>query len=129
MAVRSYAVLFSFFLTMLLFTSSAMACDVCGTIPKFPPKLPPPNPFCPRDTLKLSSCANLLGGLVNLVVGPAPKGKCCSLLEGLVDWEAAACLCTAIKANVLGVNLDVPVALTLLVDECDKKIPDGFKCV
>ncbi|KAF3774095.1 proline-rich protein DC2-15 [Nymphaea thermarum] len=122
MAIKSFPV-FSFFLVLLFFTSSAIPNY------KFPPKVPPPNPFCPRDTLKLSSCAELLGGMVNLVVGPPPKGKCCSLLKGLVDWEAAACLCTAIKANVLGANLDVPIALTLLVDECKKKIPDGFKCV
>ncbi|XP_062180699.1 14 kDa proline-rich protein DC2.15-like [Phragmites australis] len=40
---------------------------------------------------------------------PKPFGghdPCCSLLDGLVDLEAAICLCTAIKANNLGINLN-----------------------
>ncbi|GJX02177.1 retrotransposon protein, putative, ty1-copia subclass [Tanacetum coccineum] len=42
--------------------------------------------------------------------------------------EAAICLCTAIKANVLGINLNVPVSLSLLLNVCGKKVPSGFKC-
>lgn len=68
-------------------------------------------------------------GLVNLPVGTPPTSKCCALLEGLADMEAALCLCTVIKNNVLGlVNLEVPVALSLLVSACQKSVPPGFKC-
>ncbi|KAK4425465.1 proline-rich protein DC2.15 [Sesamum alatum] len=83
---------------------------------------------CPKDTLKLGVCANLLNDLVHLVVGTPPKTPCCTLIEGLVDLEAAVCLCTAIKANVLGINLNVPVSLSLLLNYCGKKLPTGFQC-
>ncbi|XP_050375725.1 14 kDa proline-rich protein DC2.15-like [Argentina anserina] len=101
-------------------------CGACHPHPKpAPPK--PSKAVCPKDTLKLGACADVLNGLVHLVVGP-PKFPCCSLLEGLVDLDAAVCLCTAIKANVLGINLNVPVSLSLLLNYCGKKVPSGYKC-
>ncbi|KAF6173707.1 hypothetical protein GIB67_021803 [Kingdonia uniflora] len=99
-----------------------------------PPKTPSTTPAtkpakCPKDTLKLSACADLLGGLVSLVLGPQTNSKCCSLLSGLADLDAAVCLCTAIKANVLGIiKLDIPVALTLLINACGKTVPEDFTC-
>ncbi|PIN05388.1 hypothetical protein CDL12_22071 [Handroanthus impetiginosus] len=88
----------------------------------------PPKAKCPRDTLKLGVCANLLNDLVHLVVGTPPKTPCCPLISGLADLEAAVCLCTAIKANILGINLNVPVSLSLLLNYCGKKVPSGFQC-
>ncbi|KAL6534106.1 hypothetical protein OROHE_013939 [Orobanche hederae] len=122
-------------LSILLFaTFTASGCGTCVPTkpnPKPAPSyVPPPNPFCPRDTLKLGVCADLLG-LINVQIGIPPSGynnKCCPLLEGLADLEVAACLCTAIKANVLGINLNVPVALSVLISSCGKTIPTGFKC-
>ncbi|XP_018624237.1 14 kDa proline-rich protein DC2.15-like [Nicotiana tomentosiformis] len=64
---------------------------------------------CPRDALKLGVCANIVGGLVGAIVGSPPTLPCCSLIAGLADLEAAVCLCTAIRANVLGINLNVPL--------------------
>ncbi|XP_020594497.1 14 kDa proline-rich protein DC2.15-like [Phalaenopsis equestris] len=96
----------------------------------FPPKDPPVNPFCPRDVLKLASCVELLG-----VIDAAGGGggrlsrKCCSLLDGLAAGEAAACLCTAIKETVAGINVEWDVGLSIVVSSCKKKVPDGFKCV
>ncbi|KAK9052312.1 hypothetical protein SSX86_028941 [Deinandra increscens subsp. villosa] len=90
--------------------------------------LSPPKNTCPIDTLKLGACANVLNGLLNLVIGSTPKTECCSLIGGLADLDAAVCLCTAIKANVLGINLNVPVSLSLLLNYCDKKVPSGFQC-
>nr|XP_023898875.1 14 kDa proline-rich protein DC2.15-like isoform X1 [Quercus suber] len=93
------------------------------------PNLPTNKPAtCPKDTLKLGVCANLLNDLVHLVVGTPPKTPCCSLIQGLVDLEAAVCLCTAIKANVLGINLNVPLSLSLLLNYCGKNVPKGFQC-
>ncbi|KAK9716407.1 hypothetical protein RND81_06G230700 [Saponaria officinalis] len=84
---------------------------------------------CPIDVLKLATCANVLSGLVDLVLGVPPQSQCCPLLGGLADLDAAVCLCTALKANVLGINLDVPVSLSLLLNYCDKAgVPSGFKC-
>ncbi|GFP85462.1 14 kDa proline-rich protein dc2.15 [Phtheirospermum japonicum] len=83
---------------------------------------------CPKDTLKLGVCANLLNDLLHLVIGTPPKSPCCPLIEGLADLEAAVCLCTAIKAKVLGIDLNVPVSLSLLLNYCGKKVPSGFQC-
>ncbi|XP_010053451.1 14 kDa proline-rich protein DC2.15 [Eucalyptus grandis] len=94
--------------------------------PKHPPT--PAKATCPRDTIKLGVCANVLKNLLHLVVGTPPKTPCCSLINGLADLEAAVCLCTAIKANVLGLNLNVPVSLSLLLNYCGKKVPSGFQC-
>lgn len=97
--------------------------------PELPPKLTPPvQSSCPRDTLRLSVCADLLNGLVHLVVGSPPVTPCCSLIEGLADLEAAVCLCTAIKANVLGINLNLTISLSLLLNTCGKSVPSGFQC-
>ncbi|KAK6926405.1 Hydrophobic seed protein domain, partial [Dillenia turbinata] len=88
---------------------------------------PPPPPStakpatCPKDTLKLGVCANVLEYLLKIKIGTPPKTPCCSLIEGLVDLEAAVCLCTAIKANVLGLKLNIPLSLSLLLNYCGKK--------
>ncbi|KAG4188554.1 hypothetical protein ERO13_A08G171700v2, partial [Gossypium hirsutum] len=94
-----------------------------------PKPIPSPSPSgkCPQDTLKLGVCAEVLG-LVNVTVGSPPGQPCCSLLQGLADLEAAVCLCTALKANVLGINLNIPVSLSLLLNVCSKKVPSGFQC-
>ncbi|CAA6674324.1 unnamed protein product [Spirodela intermedia] len=88
-----------------------------------PPVKPPPSCSscqpsylsCPRDALKL------------LKLGKPPSEPCCSLVSGLVDLEAAVCLCTAIKANILGINLNIPVDLSLLLNFCGYSVPPGFK--
>ncbi|KAH0658849.1 hypothetical protein KY290_028431 [Solanum tuberosum] len=120
-----------FIFSLLIFATFTSACGPCEPIKPQPhptPKAPPVNPYCPRDTLKLGVCGDLLG-LVNVAIGSQVTTPCCSLLEGLADLEVAACLCTAIKANVLGIiKLDIPVALSALVSACAKKVPTGFKC-
>lgn len=83
---------------------------------------------CPRNTVKFGVCAGVLGGLGQVVAGGPPKTPCCGILDGLIDLEAAVCLCTAIKANILGVNLNLPVSLSLVLDYCGRKAPSGFDC-
>ncbi|CAN1258819.1 pEARLI1-like lipid transfer protein 2 [Linum perenne] len=99
--------------------------------PSKPKPKPTPTPSsgkCPIDTLKLGVCGNVLGSLLKLKIGNPPVKPCCSLIKGLVDLEAAVCLCTAIKANVLGIHLNVPVSLSLLLNVCSKNVPSGFQC-
>ncbi|KAL1559724.1 lipid transfer protein EARLI 1-like [Salvia divinorum] len=131
MASKRNTSLALFLILNILFFTLSNACGTCpGPNPKPKPK-PAPSPSkgsCPRDTLKLGVCANLLGGLLGATVGTPPKQPCCSLIQGLADLEAAVCLCTAIKANVLGINLNVPVSLSLLLNVCSKKVPKGFVC-
>ncbi|KAG4172872.1 hypothetical protein ERO13_A11G025800v2 [Gossypium hirsutum] len=120
-------------LNILFFSLVSATAPSPPTKPNHKPKANP-NPStpssqgkCPRDALKLGVCANVLG-LVKPVIGSPPVMPCCSLLDGLVDLEAAVCLCTAIKANILGINLDIPVSLSLLLNVCSKKVPYGFQC-
>ncbi|KAG9452374.1 hypothetical protein H6P81_005278 [Aristolochia fimbriata] len=133
MASKRSASLTLFLALNLLFFVLVSANDNCGCHPSPKPKpkpkpkpSPPPSAGkCPRDALKLGVCANLLG-LVNVIVGSPPTLPCCSLLKGLADLEAALCLCTAIKANILGLNLNIPVSLSLLLNDCGRKMPSGF---
>ncbi|KAJ8447322.1 hypothetical protein Cgig2_013099 [Carnegiea gigantea] len=95
--------------------------------PKCPP-IPTPEAKCPRDTLKFGGCTSWLG-LVSGVVGAKPSPKCCTLLQGISELEAALCLCTALKANVLGVvHIEMSIAISMMLSGCKKKIPEGFKC-
>ena len=141
-------------LLLLLATHSA-ACGGYSPCPKPPPAPAPcpptpraPTPSggaggsrCPVNALKLGACASVLGGLLSLELGQQQQGSsspsgststtqpCCHLLGGLADLDAAVCLCTALRANVLGVvQLNLPVELSVLVNSCGKKLPQGFQC-
>ncbi|OEL24776.1 hypothetical protein BAE44_0014201 [Dichanthelium oligosanthes] len=83
---------------------------------------------CPLNAVKLEVCMDVLDGLIHAVVGGPPKEPCCSLISSLADLEATVCVCLAINANVLVVNLDVAVDLTLLVNYCDRSMLAGFTC-
>uniref|UniRef100_A0ACD5U4Y8 Uncharacterized protein n=1 Tax=Avena sativa TaxID=4498 RepID=A0ACD5U4Y8_AVESA len=83
---------------------------------------------CPSDALKVKACVDVLG-LLKVKVGVPPHEPCCSLLNGLVGLDAAACLCTNIHANVLGLNLNLPVDLRLILNNCGKVCPDDFQCL
>ena len=101
-------------------------------LPCSPPSSPKPKPKpeqkCPKDTLKFGVCGSWLG-LVTEEIGTKPSPECCTLVKGIADLEAALCLCTALRANVLGIiKLEVPIALSLLLNSCGKKVPEGFKC-
>ncbi|KAF1872411.1 hypothetical protein Lal_00016709 [Lupinus albus] len=119
----------------LFFFVLASGCYTC-TQPKQDP-IPIPNPFpfpnpssksCPRDALKLGVCANVLNTPIGALVGSPLNHPCCSILEGLLDLEVAVCLCTAIKANILGININIPISLSLLLNYCDKTPPSDFQC-
>ncbi|XP_011070106.1 14 kDa proline-rich protein DC2.15-like [Sesamum indicum] len=126
MASKTNTLISLFLVLNLLFFPLSSACGTCPS-PKPKPK-PKPKGYCPKDTLKLGVCADLLGGLLGITIGTPPKTPCCTLIEGLADLEAAVCLCTAIKANILGINLNVPLSLSLLLNVCSKKVPKGFVC-
>ncbi|KMZ73729.1 hypothetical protein ZOSMA_142G00280 [Zostera marina] len=96
------------------------------------PSPPPPPPSsqggtCPTDALKLSACVDVLGGLVHAIIGQSATDACCPLLIGLVDLDAAVCLCTTIRLKLLNINIVLPIALQLLID-CGKHPPSDYKC-
>ncbi|KAJ7944761.1 14 kDa proline-rich protein DC2.15-like [Quillaja saponaria] len=114
-------------LLLFVFTSACYTCPRPKPIPRPSPSIPTTK-SCPRDALKLGVCAKVLNGTIGAEVGTPPDTPCCSLLQGLVDLEAAVCLCTAIKANILGININIPIALSLLINTCGKKLPSEFQC-
>lgn len=131
----------SLFLALnILFFALSSACSYCpGPVTPSPkPYVPSPvtpvtppsssSSKCPVNALKLGVCANVLNLIKDVKVGSPPKEPCCPLLDGLVDLEAAVCLCTAIKANILGINLNIPINLSLVLNFCGKGTPEGFKC-
>jgi len=94
------------------------------------PASPPPSSGakCPRNTVNLGVCANVLNGLLGLTIGDQPVQPCCSLIQGLLSLEAAACLCTTIESNILGVNLNIPVSINLILSLCGLQVTPGFQC-
>ncbi|KAJ9185139.1 hypothetical protein P3X46_004801 [Hevea brasiliensis] len=93
-----------------------------------PPPPPPPNQqTCPIDTLKLGACVNVLGGLVHIGLGNDAKDACCPVLQGLLDVEAAVCLCLAINAGPLDINATLGIVVQALAG-CGKTPPPGFTC-
>uniref|UniRef100_A0ACD5WUT8 Uncharacterized protein n=1 Tax=Avena sativa TaxID=4498 RepID=A0ACD5WUT8_AVESA len=118
---------------ILLFLTMMMATAVQSCAPHCPnpsPTLPlsSTSGTCPINTLKLGVCANVLN-LLKLHLGVPANEQCCSLLARLADLDAAVCLCTAIRANILGIiNLNLPVDLVLLLNQCGKTNPPGFTC-
>ncbi|KAK8484158.1 hypothetical protein V6N13_016724 [Hibiscus sabdariffa] len=79
------------------------------------------------NPLNLGVCLNLLS-LVDVELGNVPTKPCCSLIQGLLDLEAAVCLCTAVRANVLGININLPVSLNLFLNNCGKSVPTEYIC-
>ncbi|KAJ0104868.1 hypothetical protein Patl1_18529 [Pistacia atlantica] len=107
----------------------------CNTCVQSKPNLNPvTNPTTstkssPRDAPNLGVCARLLNcPVVGAAVGNPPDTPCCSVLQGLLDLEVAVCLCTAIKANVLGININIPFSLSLLINTSGKNLPSDFIC-
>ncbi len=70
---------------------------------------------------------DVLGGLVHIGIGGSAKDACCPVLKGLLDLDAAICLCTTIRAKLLNINIIIPIALQVLID-CGKTPPQGFQC-
>uniref|UniRef100_A0A0D9X7G5 Bifunctional inhibitor/plant lipid transfer protein/seed storage helical domain-containing protein n=1 Tax=Leersia perrieri TaxID=77586 RepID=A0A0D9X7G5_9ORYZ len=115
-------------LSLLLFAAAVHGCE--PNCPSGSQVIPTPSyqghGSCRINALKLRVCANVLN-LVGVKIGAGPD-DCCPLLSPLADLDAAVCLCTAVKANVLGINLNVPVDLKLILNKCGKIWPSHFTC-
>ncbi|KAI7995730.1 hypothetical protein LOK49_LG11G02399 [Camellia lanceoleosa] len=127
-----------FLLNLLLFAFASAQCAPPPPPTPSPPRprpRPPPPPTSspstgtfPIDALKPGVCVDLLPRLINVTIGRPPVNPCCSLIGGLVNLEAIVCLCTVLKLNVLGLPVSIPVALSLLLNNCGETAPLGFQC-
>lgn len=88
---------------------------------------PPPAAKCPINALKLGLCLDVLGGLVHVGIGNPVENVCCPVLQGLLELEAAVCLCTTIRIKLLNLNIFLPLALQVLAT-CGLTPPPGFTC-
>lgn len=70
---------------------------------------------------------DVLGGLVHIGLGNPVENACCPVLKGLLELEAAICLCTTIRLKLLNLNIFIPLALQALIT-CGKTPPPGFVC-
>lgn len=91
------------------------------------PAPPFPQVKCPIDALKLGLCLDVLGGLVHGVIGNPIEHVCCPVIQGLLELEAAICLCTVIRLKLLNLKIFVPLALQVLAT-CGLIPPPGFVC-
>ncbi|CAL9165565.1 unnamed protein product [Musa hybrid cultivar] len=91
-----------------------------------PPGTSPPA-TCSLDILKLGLCLDVLGGLVHVGLGKPAENVCCPVLQGLLELEAATCLCTAIKLRLLDLDIYIPLALQVLIT-CGKDPAPGYLC-
>ncbi|CAN0842143.1 36.4 kDa proline-rich protein, partial [Linum grandiflorum] len=99
------------------------SCPPGGGAP-YPPSM---QPKCPINALKLGACVDVLGGLVHIGLGDPVENVCCPVLQGLLELEAAVCLCTTLRLKLLNLNIFIPLALQALIT-CGKTPPPGFVC-
>ncbi|KAL2895078.1 pEARLI1-like lipid transfer protein 1 [Bienertia sinuspersici] len=50
----------------------------------------------------LNVCLDIADSLLNVQFGTHSRTECCKLLKGIVDADAALCLCTSLKTTSLG---------------------------
>ncbi|CAJ2658172.1 unnamed protein product [Trifolium pratense] len=82
----------------------------------------PPTPTCPP----LQACVRLLPYLGNIGVGIPQSKPCCSIISGLVDADALVCVCEVFKANVFGIDINIPIKELLKV--CEESVPSFSQC-
>ncbi|KAF8734309.1 hypothetical protein HU200_014532 [Digitaria exilis] len=75
---------------------------------------------CPTNALAdLKVCADVLV-LLKLKINVPQSQQCCPLLGNLVNLDVAACLCAAIRLSVLGIPVNLPLDVPLVLNYCGR---------
>ncbi|KAL6637733.1 hypothetical protein ACP70R_025305 [Stipagrostis hirtigluma subsp. patula] len=75
---------------------------------------------CPTNALAdLKVCADVLV-LLKLKINVPASQQCCPLLGSLVNADLAACLCAAIRLSVLGIPVNLPLDVPLVLNYCGR---------
>lgn len=108
---------------ILLLTSSGVTGNNSSLSSPSPQPLTPAPRNCYTDPLELIICSPLINQ------GPLwPHNQPCCGLLGLIGIELDTCLCLALKSNILGWSIDMPVALDLILSFCQFTIAPAFRC-
>ncbi|KAG8062373.1 hypothetical protein GUJ93_ZPchr0003g18001 [Zizania palustris] len=117
MASKSWTGLVAIFLAVNLLVV-LFAGVVRGQSPA-PPGSSRGNP-CPTNALAdLKVCADVLV-LLKLKINVPARQQCCPLIGRLVNLDVAACLCAAIKLSVLGIPVNLPLDVPLVLNYCGR---------
>ncbi|CAK9321622.1 unnamed protein product [Citrullus colocynthis] len=83
---------------------------------------------CPKNFIEIGSCTAVLNSF-NLFPFFLPL-NCCRLIHGLPDREAVACLCNAIKRNIVSIsNPNRPITPNRLLNACGRNnATNGSQC-
>ncbi|PWZ58135.1 Cortical cell-delineating protein [Zea mays] len=75
---------------------------------------------CPTNAVAdLKVCADVLV-LLKLKINVPQSQRCCPLLGSLVNLDLAACLCATIRLNVLGIPVNLPLDVPLVLNYCGR---------
>ena len=75
---------------------------------------------CPTNALAdLKVCADVLV-LLKLKINVPANQQCCPMIGQLVKLDVAACLCAAIKLSVLGIPINLPLDVPLVLNYCGR---------
>ena len=79
---------------------------------------------CPLQLVQVAACAPL--SIINL--GPLTtflQNLCCGLFGVLTGNQTASCLCVSLKVAVLGLNINLPGAINIVLSACGKNVTIG----
>ncbi|CAN6232751.1 unnamed protein product [Urochloa humidicola] len=85
---------------------------------------------CGVSTASLGACTSALRPVFRAKVAASPVQPCCSLVNGLANAEAAACLCSAVRAAVVSIRgspVNFPLYFGFVLNNCGRRAP-GFTC-
>ncbi|XP_062209410.1 cortical cell-delineating protein-like [Phragmites australis] len=75
---------------------------------------------CPTNALvDLKVCADVLV-LLKLKINVPANQQCCPLLGQLVNLDLAACLCAVIRLSALGIPINLPLDVPLVLNYCGR---------
>ncbi|XP_004150819.1 putative lipid-binding protein AIR1B [Cucumis sativus] len=85
--------------------------------------------FCPKNVFQIAYCAAQLNPF-NLFPRFLPPFSCCLLIRRLSDPEAVACLCNAIKSNVVNISIrNRPMTPNRILNACSRNdATNGSQC-
>ncbi|KHN14424.1 14 kDa proline-rich protein DC2.15 [Glycine soja] len=96
--------------------SKSIACIVLLSLNLLFFTMVSPNTIAPspaRECPELGLCLDILG----LGQG-SPSKDCCPILRGLIEVGAIVCICDKLRSATLGINIDVNLALVLMLKFC-----------